>query len=151
MVNAPPGERLRDPYLSFRFKVEIKQLMVGGFTEASGLGFETQVETFREGGDNLYEQQLAGPTKNPSRLTLKRGLGDRDALWSWYQRVIQGRIQRMDISVLLLDRSIDKELMRWNFLKACPVKWTGPDLRAGTAEVAFESIEFIHNGPFLMK
>jgi hypothetical protein len=28
----------------------------------------------------------------------------------------------------------------------CPVKWTGPKFHAGTAEVAFETIELIHKG-----
>jgi len=28
----------------------------------------------------------------------------------------------------------------------CPVKWTGPQFKAGSAEVAFETIELIHKG-----
>ena len=34
----------------------------------------------------------------------------------------------------------------WTFKQACPVKWTGPTLQAGTSAVAFESIELIHRG-----
>lgn len=140
------GER-KDPYLSFRFKVEIDSLVVAGFSEATGLSFETEVETFREGGVNLHEQQLAGPTKYPSRLTLKRGLTDVDTLWSWYQDVMNGRIQRKDTSIILLD-STGEERKRWRFRQVCPVKWVGPELRAGTAEVAFEAVELVHNGYF---
>jgi hypothetical protein len=31
------GDRKKDPYLSFRFLVEIQGLIVGGFSEVSGL------------------------------------------------------------------------------------------------------------------
>jgi hypothetical protein len=36
--------------------------------------------------------------------------------------------------------------MWWDFKKAFPVKWTGPELRAASGEVAFESIELAHRG-----
>jgi phage tail-like protein len=134
-----------DPYLSFRFTVEVDQQVVAGFSEVTGLTFETEVESFREGGVNLHEQQLAGPTKFPSRLILKRGLSDVYTFWSWYQEVMKGRIQRKDVAILLLD-STGEETRRWSFRKACPVKWTGPEFRAGTAEVAFETIELVHHG-----
>jgi|SRR5712692_7887116 len=135
----------KDPYLSFRFRAEIDSLVVTGFNEITGLTFETEVETFREGGVNAQEQQLAGPTKFPSKLILKRGLADADALWSWYQDVRNGRITRKNVTITLLNYA-GEEKWRWVFRQACPVKWSGPDFRAGTAEVAFESIELVHQG-----
>ena len=81
----------------------------------------------------------------PSRLTLKRGLADADALWAWYQDVMNGRIKRKNVTITLLNHA-DEEKWRWVFSKACPVKWSGPEFRAGTAEVAFESIELVHMG-----
>lgn len=134
-----------DPFLTFNFTVEIHGLVVAGFNDVSGLAVETEVETFREGGLNSQEQQLPGATKVPTRLTLKRGLTDADALWAWYQRVMQGQIERKDISILLMDAS-GKGHWRWNFVAACPVKWTGPELKASSAEVAFETVEFLHKG-----
>jgi phage tail-like protein len=72
-------------------------------------------------------------------------LSDVYTFWSWYQEVMKGRIQRKDVAILLLD-STGEETRRWSFRKACPVKWTGPEFRAGTAEVAFETIELVHHG-----
>lgn len=137
----------RDPYLSFCFTIEVQRLVVAGFSEITGLGFETEVESFREGGLNQCERQLPGPTKHPSRLSLKRGVGDVDGLWSWYEKILSGRIQRQDISILLFDGA-GNEKRRWNFRGACPVKWVGPDMKAGTAEVAFETVELVHRGYF---
>ena len=135
----------RDPYLAFRFMVEIDGLQVGGFNEVSGLALETTVETFQEGGVNAYERQLAGPTKFPSKLSLKRGLADVEDLWSWYQDVISGRIKRRRLTISLLDDTAEKK-WQWVFSNACPIKWTGPNFQAGTNLVAFETIELVHEG-----
>lgn len=135
-----------DPYLSFRFHVEIDSLVAAGFSEVTGLTFETEVESFREGGENFFEQQLPGASKYPSKLVLKKGLADAEALWSWYEDVTFGLIERKDVSILLLDPATDQERWRWVFLEGCPVKWSGPDFKAGTAEIAFESVELVHKG-----
>ena len=50
-----------DPYMSFNFFVEIEGLIVGAFTEVSGLQVETQVHDYQEGGQNEYVHRLPGP------------------------------------------------------------------------------------------
>jgi len=134
-----------DPYLSFSFLVEIEGLIVGGFTEVSGLQVETEIEDYREGGLNEYVHRLAGPVRYPANLTFKHGLTDADVLWSWYQQVAHGIIRRKNGSILLRDSS-GVGVWRWNFVGAYPVKWIGPELRAGTAEVAVETLELAHRG-----
>ena len=147
MAGAPESARGldKDPFASFRFRVEIDSLQVSGFSEVTGLAFESEVQTFRVGGVNTHEWQLNGPTKFPAKLTMKRGLADADALWTWYQDVMNGRIKRKNVTITLLNHA-GEEKWRWVFSKACPVKWSGPEFRAGTAEVAFESIELVHEG-----
>jgi phage tail-like protein len=134
-----------DPCPTFRFVVEIESLAVAGFNEVSGLEVDTDVQSFREGGENKYERQLAGPTKFPSRLTLKRGVTEADGLWTWFEDASKGRIQRRNVTVVLMNGG-GEEVRRWAFQRACPVKWVGPRLAAGAAEVAFESVEFVHWG-----
>ena len=41
-----------DPYMGFRFLVEIQGLIVAGFTEVTGLQAETEFEEIKEGGVN---------------------------------------------------------------------------------------------------
>jgi phage tail-like protein len=134
-----------DPYMAFNFLVEIEGLIVGGFSEVSGLQVETVVETYREGGLNEYEHKLAGATRYPSNLILKHGLTDIESLWSWHQDVVRGQIERKNGTIYLLDRQ-RLPAMWWDFLEAYPVKWTGPDLRAETNTVAVESVELVHRG-----
>lgn len=135
----------KDPFLGCNFRIEIDGLTVGGFSEVSGLQVETVVETYREGGLNEYEHKLPGPTRYPSNLILKHGLMDTDTFWKWHHEVTQGKIKRKNGSIVLCD-SAGNEQWRWNFTGAYPVRWTGPDLRANTAEVAIESLELAHTG-----
>src|SRR4030095_5751639 len=94
-----PAER-HDPYLSFQFIVKVGGQEIAGFSEVSGLEFEIEVEQFREGGLPQCERQLAGPAKFPSRIVLKRGITG-TVLWSWHQKVMQGRVERKDVVIEL--------------------------------------------------
>ena len=143
-----PGRSIiQDPYLSFRFNVKIEGIAIAGFNEATGLSFETEVEKFREGGFNTHERQLVGPTKCPDRLILKRGISSNE-LWRWYKNVLAGQMARKEqLTITLRDYSgTDVQDWEWVFMNVCPVKWTGPQFKAGSAEVAFETIELIHKG-----
>ncbi len=133
-----------DPYLSFRFLVEIQGLVVGGFSEVSGIQAETEFEEVREGGVNDHVHKLPKITKY-SNLTLKRGVTDSEALWHWYQDVVRGRLKRRSIFVVLVDES-GAERWRWSFIDAYPVRWTGPEMRADGSAVAIEALELVHNG-----
>lgn len=134
-----------DPYLAFNFLVEIEGLVVGGFSEVTGLQVETVVETYREGGLNAYEHKFAGATRYPSNLILKHGLIDIEALWRWHQDVTKGEIERKNGTIYLLDR-MRLPAMWWDFIEAYPVKWSGPELRADANVVAFETVELVHRG-----
>jgi phage tail-like protein len=132
------------PYLSFRFLVEIQGLIVGGFSEVTGLQAETEVDTIEEGGVNDYVHKFPKKTKYPN-IVLKKGITDSDALWKWHQDVVNGKVVRKSGFIILLDGE-GNEKWRWNFVQAYPVKWSGPDLKADSNTVAVESLELTHNG-----
>lgn len=133
-----------DPYQAFNFFVEIEGILAGGFSECTGLQVETEFHEYREGGVNEYAHHFAGPTKYPP-LILKHGLTPIDGLWNWHQDVIQGHIKRRNGTIYLLDKQ-KIPVLWWNFKSAFPYKWTGPDLRADSGNVAFESVELFHRG-----
>jgi len=134
-----------DLYVGFVFSVSIGPRLVAGFNEVSGLAIESEVETLREGGVNDFEHQLPGPTKYASRLVLKRGLGDPQDLWQWYLQILNGQIARQQLTIFL-NGTRGLPGLQWTFADACPVRWTGPEMRAGTSAVAFESIDVVHRG-----
>jgi phage tail-like protein len=134
-----------DPYLAFNFLAEFKGLVVGGFSEISGLEVETDVTEYQEGGLNEYVHRLPGPTRYPSNVVLSHGLTDIESMWSWHQDVVSGKIKRRNGTIYLLDPQ-RIPVMWWDIKEAYPVKWTGPRFDGQSAAVAVESLELVHRG-----
>jgi phage tail-like protein len=130
--------------LAHHFSVEIDGLIVGGFTEVSGLTANLASVKIPEGGQNAYIEQRIAPVSYPN-LVLKRGITTADMLWLWYQDVVNGNVTRRNGSIVLMTEDI-LELWRWNFHDAYPVTWAGPAFHSDQAQVAFESIELVHRG-----
>ncbi len=133
-----------DPFRSFRYSVEIDGVASAGFSQVSGLDRDTTFEEYREGGVNDFVHKLASVTKYPN-LTLKRGLTFHTDLWDWYQKVVDGIVERKTITVVLIDE-LGLPAWSWEIEGAYPVKWTGPALDASTNTVAAEAVEFAHQG-----
>ena len=135
---------IKNPFMPFRFRVEIEGITSAGASEVTGLQIETETEPFEEGGVNDFVYQLPKRTKY-QHITLKRGITDKDDMWNWYQEVIIGSFKRKNCAIILMDL-IGNDAWRWDFYEAYPVKWTGPELRADSNTVAFETIELAHHG-----
>jgi phage tail-like protein len=128
-----------DPYRSFNFLVEIDGITQAGFRECSGLDVTTDAIDYREGGDPIHMRKLPG-LNTYSPITLTRGITDSPELWKWRQTVIDGKAERRNGSVILLDDA-GAEKLRWNFSNAWPSKWTGPSFNATDNSVAVETLE----------
>jgi len=132
------------PYPSFKFRIEIGGITVAQVSEVTGLQIETETETYEEGGVNDFVHKLPKRTKYQN-ITLKRGITDLNDMWKWYDNVVSGKIERKNGAIVLMDVT-GKDMWRWNFSKAYPVKWIGPDFKADSNTVAFETIELAHHG-----
>ncbi|HEX5283586.1 MAG TPA: phage tail protein [Bryocella sp.] len=133
-----------DPALAHSFTVEIDGIIVGGFSEVTGLTMKTDVWPVPQGGQNRYTEQRINGSKFEN-LVLKRGITTADMLWLWHRDVMTGKIERHSGSIVLMTKDL-AELWRWNFRDAFPVKWIGPGLRADQSAVAVEQIELVHRG-----
>jgi phage tail-like protein len=132
------------PYTSFRFRIEISGITVAQVSEVTGLQLETETEPYEEGGVNDFVHQLPKRTKY-QHIILKRGITDKDDLWQWFQDVVNGDFERKDGAIVLMDPAGDDK-WRWDFFRAFPVKWTGPEMRAESNTIAFETVELAHHG-----
>ncbi len=139
-----PGVRI-DPFMSYRFLVVIDQIIEAGFSEISGLEITTQVEDYREGGVNDFVYKLPKETTF-ANLVLKKGLADLSSLWKWHHDVVSGNIKRRTVHIVLLRDRLSIPAQMWSFKDAYPVKWTGPELKADSNSIAFQSIELAHHG-----
>ena len=137
-----------EPVPGFRFAIEIEGITAGWFTECGGLTVERTVYPYEEGGLNAYVHQLPDRIKH-TRISLKRGIAD-ETLWKWFagerdEGLYEGKVEYRNMTITLynVDRSVAK---RWNVERAYPVKWSGPDLKAASTQVAIESLEIVHHG-----
>ncbi len=147
-----PGIAQRiDPFATFKFHVAIGDIVVGAFTECSGLEMVTEVFEYQEGGLNEFVHKLPGRTKH-ANVTLKRGLIKSNWLFQWYsqmeQDLLKGNpITHQKVTIKLYSASgQQEELMRWTLRDAFPVKWVGPSFKTDEAAAAIEALEFAHHG-----
>jgi len=132
-----------DPFMNFRFVVEIDHVQHGGFARVKGMARELKIDSYHEGGLNDFEHKLASQALF-GNIVLERGLVD-DYLWSWQDAAVEGRIQRRDLTISVRDGTL-VEVWRWLVDGAFPVKWTGTDLDASSAQAVVESVELAHRG-----
>ena len=141
---AAGGELRLDPYQSCNFVVEIEGLLIGGFNQCTGLAVEVEMHEYREGGQNEFVHRFAGATRHPP-LLLKHGMSPLDGLWGWHQDVAAGNVRRRNGTIYLLNRA-QMPVLWWHIREALPLKWSGPELQADSAAVAFETVELTHRG-----
>jgi phage tail-like protein len=137
-----------DPYLAAKFWVEIDGIVHGFFTECTGLGAQTEVEEYAEGGLNDFMHKLPGRTKY-TNVTLKRGWVDSDDLWLWYQKTISGQLETRRVSIILFNNKVQSPAdpkSRWDLIQAYPVRWQGPDFRLPGTTTAVETLEIAYHG-----
>ncbi len=137
------GNRV-DPYMNYNFLVEIDGITRAAFKECSGLDSTTDAVDFREGGQNSVVRKLPGKTTH-SDISLKWGMTDSDELYKWRKTVVDGKTERKNGSIVLLDAQ-GNEKLRWNFVNAWPSKWEGPSFDATGNDVALETLTLVHEG-----
>lgn len=134
----------KDPYRNCNFLIEIDGITQAGFTDCSGLGSTTEPVEYREGGFHTA-RKLPGQTKY-TNISLKWGLSDSRELYDWYRKVVTGKTERRNGSIVVLDADGITEVVRWNFFNAWPTKMEGPSFSAKGNEVAIETLELAHEG-----
>lgn len=137
------------PLPKFHFLVDWGGSRIG-FTEISGLSFETDVIEYREGGSPNYSKTKQPGLTKFSNITLKRGvfLGDFE-LYQWWKQTVffqegKGKFRR-DVAIRLLDEE-HQPILTWNLKNAWPCKVMYGDLRADAAHILIESLELVHEG-----
>lgn len=139
-----------DPYGGYNFEIVINdissdgQAVKGSFAEVSGLEVEVSPIDYRNGSEDIRVRKIPG-LKKFTNITLKRGIIGDLAFWNWILAGMSGQVQRKSGAIILMDEN-HQEVMRWNFDRAWPCKWSGPGLNAKNNEIAMETLEICHEG-----
>jgi len=145
------------PIPKFHFRVEWGDDFRIGFTEVSGLDFETEVIEYREGNSKKYNKTMQPGLTKFSNVTLKRGSfeGDFDFYKEWRKTYYfqegnkTGSKFRKSVTISLLNEN-HEPIMTWKLLNAWPSKIQSTDLKADANEVAIETMELVHEGLEIM-
>jgi phage tail-like protein len=122
----------------------VSDVLLGGFSECSGLEASLKVEEFNEGGNNGAVLKFPG-RMSWGNLNFKKGTGSSSALWDWSYGFVAGTGKRRDgVVVLMNEMHVPNNI--WYFRRGLPLKWSGPQLNAAQNSVAIESIEIAHEG-----
>ena len=137
------------PLPKFHFQLDWGGTRVG-FTEVTGLDFETQVIEYREGSNPAYHKTKQPGLTKYSDITLKRGtfLGDFEYFKQWQNTFMfqEGAAPyRRDVHISLLDET-HTAIITWTLAKAWPSKIQSTDLKADGNEVAIETMTLVHEG-----
>lgn len=135
-----------DPLVGFHFAVDLGGAIKGYFTECSGLGSEHEVieqKVVNEKGQQVVIK-LPGRMKWEN-ITLKRGITSSMDIWTWRKKVEDGDVEgaRQNGSIVMYDQNL-KEVARWNFERAWPVKVSGPAPKADGNEIGLEELTLAH-------
>jgi phage tail-like protein len=137
------------PLPKFHFQVSWGKARMG-FTEVSGLDFETEVIEYREGNNVKYNKSKQPGLTKYSNVTLKRGtfLGDFD-YYEWWKKTYffqeKNATYRTNVLIQLMDEQ-HNPIISWSLVNAWPTKIQSTDLKADANEVAIESMELVHEG-----
>lgn len=145
------------PIPKFHFRVEWGDDFRIGFTEVSGLDFETEVIEYREGNSKKYSKTKQPGLTKFSNITLKRGSfeGDYDFYKEWRKTYYfqegnkTGSKYRKSVTINLLNEN-HEPIMTWKLQNAWPSKIQSTDLKADANEVAIETMELVHEGLEIM-
>lgn len=147
------ARRLADPYASFNYVLDIDGVESGGFSECTGLQMEIKTFDYKEGGRNGATLKFPEHASF-GNVTLKRGVTKSNDLLNWMLDASTEFFQRGNGNgikfIIALRNERGEYVKQWNLIRAFPVKWTGPDLKASGGEIAVESLEIAHEGILLV-
>jgi len=136
----------QDPYRNFRFRLEIDNIQVAGFSEVAIGATTTDVIDYREGTDPPHVRKLSGLTKY-GNITLKRGLTNSRELFDWHRLVVTGQLAgvRRNVVIVVQDEG-GTDVARFVVNDAWPSKYDPSDLNAKGNDVVVELLELVNEG-----
>ncbi len=133
---------LLDTSSTFSTIMSYASLVVGGFSECTGLESTLDAYEYLEGGVNDRVHRF--PTRfRYSNIVLKRGVGLGEDLWLWHQAFVEGKGKRRD-GLIILQNELRVPIKTWSFSRGLPIKWAGPNLNAKASEISIETLEIAH-------
>jgi len=133
-----------DPYRNNHFQVEIDGMASASFLSVQGIESLTEVIDYRNGNEDSVPRRLPGLHKC-ANITLRRGLTANRELWEWRLTVLEGRTERRNGVIIVLDQA-RRPVLRLSFREAWPCRWSLSGMDALAKETIIEEVELVVEG-----
>jgi phage tail-like protein len=150
MTSAFPGSNgnaATDPVASLNFDVRVDddKVHLGSFTSCEGLGIETQVISYEEGGQMGTVYQLPGRMKY-TNVKLSRPLAPDSNAASWFAQFDPKKRVTATIRAMSPVGFGRECIAQWSLDGVFPVRWTGPQFKVDGGAIANETLELALSG-----
>ncbi|MER7577508.1 phage tail protein [Streptomyces sp. NPDC126514] len=146
------------PYgITQRFRVAVDGIDLGGWKSCKGMNVSFKHKFHYEGG--IYDGPAAVLPEHLEyqAITLERAMSAtespkvqkwlKDVSQLWMEDPTGGTYLGTTATITLLDATCTETVAVWGLRNVFPAKWSGPSLDAmGSASVALESLELVHQG-----
>ncbi len=140
-TGATPGVFI-DPYRDFNWKLLVPGLAEAHFTECLGWAARVNPISYYEGGTTQVHR-IPGRVEY-AEVTLRYGLTKSRQLWDWFLTGIAGKVQRQNVSIVMLEPDGSTPAIQWDLIRAWVSEWRGAPLDAAGTEVAIESLVLVY-------
>ena len=130
--------------LALRFEVKIDGHDLGAWSKVQGLDVHFDILKFQQGGTDNMTYYAPGRTNYQDVKLFRAMTKDSSKVLDWLSG-LQKNPTKGTGSITLLDAS-GKPVFSWDLRGVLPKTWSGPQLDAGTAAVAVETLELVHEG-----
>ena len=128
-----------EPLLKFKFTVEFGGDSIN-FQEVILPESEIEVIEYRDGSDLAHSVRKFPGLVKYSNLVLKRGVSKSTELYDWFKQTKQGRVERRDIIVNILNEE-NEPVAVWKMQNCWPTKYSGSVLKAKDSGIFIETLE----------
>jgi phage tail-like protein len=129
-----------DPYLGKNFNIAIENTPAISLSEVLGIETTIDVVDYREGTDLPNTVRKLPGLARYGNVILKRGFTQDLSLWTWMYNNLSGQADRRQAVITLFDQA-GNTVLQWSIKNAWPCRWSGPELRAESSDVAIETLE----------
>ena len=131
------------PIPVFYYRVTIGDEDSIAFSEVSGLNFQYETITYKDGLSYKDGPKYMPGFYNAVNLTLQKGIVPADSfLLDWFKTIRLNTVEKRDVRIDLLNEN-GEATVSWTATDAFPTKLDAPSFNASSNEVAIESLELM--------
>ena len=143
MATSVDDIKSKSPIPVFYYRVTIAGEDSIAFSEVSGLNFQYETITYKDGLSYKDGPKYMPGFYNAINLTLQKGIVPTDSfLLNWFKTIRLNTVEKRDVRIDLLNEN-GEATVSWTAKDAFPTKLDAPSFNASSNEVAIESLELM--------